>query len=81
LPTLCFLFFSHRTFFKNNFMPARKWHIWLCPYPQADPSQSQKSHFFATAPIKTTKPFKQNLTLICDIHFLIITIFSSKIFS
>jgi len=31
LPTLCFLFFSHRTFFKNNFSQPHKWHIWFCP--------------------------------------------------
>ena len=30
-PTLCFLFFPHRTFFKNNFSQPHKWHIWFCP--------------------------------------------------
>jgi hypothetical protein len=25
-----FLFFFHRTFFKNNFSQLHKWHIWFC---------------------------------------------------
>ncbi|HPE56520.1 MAG TPA: hypothetical protein PK904_08985 [Bacteroidales bacterium] len=63
--------FARRTSGTFGFAPTRK----------ADPSQNQKSHFFANAPIKTTKSLNHNLTLIRDNKFFIITIFSSKIFS
>ena len=52
--------FANRTSGTFGFAPTRK----------ADPSQSQKSHFFANAQTKIINPFKQNLTLICDMHFL-----------
>jgi hypothetical protein len=50
LPTLCFLFFSHRTFFKNNFSQPASGTFGFAPTHKADPSQSQKSHLFAYAP-------------------------------
>jgi len=66
LPTLCFLFFPTAHFFKTNAKHSRAplkrklnkrvisaspqvVHLAL-PHPQANPSQSQKSHFFAYAP-------------------------------
>jgi len=49
LPTLCFLFFSLRTFFKNNFSQPVSGTFGFAPTHKADPSQSQKSRFFAYA--------------------------------
>ena len=44
-----FYFFFPPHFFKNNFSQPHKRHIWFCPDTQTDPSQNQKSHFFAIA--------------------------------
>jgi hypothetical protein len=49
LPTQCFLFFSHRTFFKTNFIATAQVAHLALPETQANPSQSQKSHFLADA--------------------------------
>lgn len=32
-------------FFKISFMPARKWHIWLCPTHKGDPSKAKRATF------------------------------------
>lgn len=48
LPTLCFLFFSHPHFLKTILAHPQVAHLAL-PQPQANPSQTQKSHFFAYA--------------------------------
>jgi hypothetical protein len=64
LPTLCFLFFSHPHFLKTILASPQVAHLAL-PHPQADPSQSQKSHFLPThRPINLMK----NVTL-TDINF------------
>ena len=49
LPTLCFLFFSHRTFLKTILASRTSGTFGFAPTHKADPSQNQKSHFFANA--------------------------------
>jgi len=49
LPTLYFLFFPTAHFLKTILANPQVAHLAL-PHPQANPSQSQKSHFFAYAP-------------------------------
>jgi len=49
LPTLLCFNFSQRTFLKTILASPQVAHLAL-PHPQSDPSQSQKSHFFAYAP-------------------------------
>lgn len=46
LPTLCFLFFSQRTFFKNNFSQPHIGTFGFAPTRKANASQNQKSQFF-----------------------------------
>jgi hypothetical protein len=49
LPTLCFLFFSHPHFLKTILSQPASGTFGFAPSHNADPSQSQKSHFFAYA--------------------------------
>jgi len=49
LPTLCFLFFSHPHFLKTILSQPASGTFGFAPTHKADPSQSQKSHFFAFA--------------------------------
>jgi len=47
-----FLFFFHRTFFKNNFRRPHKWHIWFCPTYKPTLRKTKRAIFFATAPVR-----------------------------
>ena len=49
LPTLCFLFFSHPHFLKTILSQPVSGTFGFAPTHKANPSQSQKSHFFAFA--------------------------------
>ncbi len=50
LPTLCFLFFTHPHFLKTILSQPASGTFAFALSHKADPSQSQKSHFFAYAP-------------------------------
>jgi hypothetical protein len=47
-----FFIFSPPAFFKNNFSQPASGTFGFAQTHNADPSQSQKSHFFANAPIR-----------------------------
>jgi len=49
LPTLCFLFFPTAHFLKTILSRPTSGTFGFAPTHKADPSQSQKSHFFANA--------------------------------
>ena len=72
LPDPMFFIFSHRTFFKNNFSQPASGTFGFAPTHKANPSQSQKSHFFAYADkhIKEldNKMLKRNVQYIA--HFI-----------
>lgn len=53
LPTLCFLFFPHTNFLKTILYQPESATFSFAPTHKADSLQSQKSHFFANASIKT----------------------------
>lgn len=52
LPTHCFLFFPHPHFLKTILSQPASGTFGLAPTHIANPSQSQKSHFFAFAQTK-----------------------------
>jgi len=49
LPTLCFLFFPHPHFLKTILCQHASGTFGFAPTHKANPSQSQKSHFFTNA--------------------------------
>jgi len=52
LPTLCFLFISNPHFLKTILSQPASGTFGFAPTHRTDPSQSQKSHFFAYAQTK-----------------------------
>jgi len=61
LPTLSFLFFSHPHFLKTILSQPASGTFGFALTRKADPSQSQKSHFFTYAQGHTTRMNKLDL--------------------